>query len=218
MTLSPPVAAPLPMHDAPSGRQQVWSRSFLGLKAEATLASAACPAGEHDVSDLRSKAASLISGRKGAYPQRDDSAGTRYSDGLIEFRHEFTLGASGDVYPPGPYAIEIAEDSYTAAGHTAHVRKSTWLIVPTVSGTRAIPIDVRELEAALKKDAEREQLDAPGESPNPNNAENARLESVQSQLERYGIERVPADVFVWGRYRYTNASDAIAAAKRAERR
>ena len=39
------------------------------------------------MSDLRSKAASLISGRKGAYPQRDDSAGTRYSDGLIEFRH-----------------------------------------------------------------------------------------------------------------------------------
>jgi hypothetical protein len=36
----------------------------------------------------------------------------------------------------------------------------------------------------------------------------------QSELDRYGIERVPADVFLWGGYRYSNARDAIAAAKR----
>jgi len=42
-------------------------------------------------------------------------------------------------------------------------------------------------------------------------------ESAESQLEWFGIERVPADVFVWGGYRYTNASDAIAAAKRAQK-
>jgi len=35
----------------------------------------------------------------------------------------------------------------------------------------------------------------------------------QSELDRYGIERVPADVFLWGGYRYSNARDAIAAAK-----
>jgi len=37
----------------------------------------------------------------------------------------------------------------------------------------------------------------------------------QAELDRYGIERVPADVFHWGGYRYSNARDAIAAAKRA---
>lgn len=37
----------------------------------------------------------------------------------------------------------------------------------------------------------------------------------QSELDRYGIERVPADVFLWGGYRYSNARDAIAAARRA---
>jgi len=36
----------------------------------------------------------------------------------------------------------------------------------------------------------------------------------QAELGRYGIERVPADVFLWGGYRYSNARDALAAAKR----
>lgn len=39
-------------------------------------------------------------------------------------------------------------------------------------------------------------------------------EISQAELDRYGVERVPADVFLWGGYRYTNARDAIAAAKR----
>ncbi|HEX5259743.1 MAG TPA: hypothetical protein VFW35_13310 [Sphingomicrobium sp.] len=36
----------------------------------------------------------------------------------------------------------------------------------------------------------------------------------QSELDRYGIERVPADAFLWGGYRYSSARDALAAAKR----
>jgi hypothetical protein len=36
----------------------------------------------------------------------------------------------------------------------------------------------------------------------------------QAELDRYGIERVPADVFHWEGYRYSNAGDALAAAKR----
>lgn len=43
----------------------------------------------------------------------------------------------------------------------------------------------------------------------------ARDKVDQQELDRHGIERVPADVFLWGGYRYSNASDAIAAAKRA---
>lgn len=33
-------------------------------------------------------------------------------------------------------------------------------------------------------------------------------------LERYGITTVPRPTYEWGGYRYTNAHDAIAAAKR----
>ena len=39
-------------------------------------------------------------------------------------------------------------------------------------------------------------------------------DAMQAELARYGIERVPADVFLWGGYRYSNARDALAAAKR----
>jgi hypothetical protein len=38
-----------------------------------------------------------------------------------------------------------------------------------------------------------------------------------AELARLGVERVPADIFLWGGYRYGNARDAIAAAKRAEK-
>ena len=43
-------------------------------------------------------------------------------------------------------------------------------------------------------------------------------EPSNAELEQYGIERVPADTFVWQVYRYTQARDALAAAKRAEKR
>jgi len=36
----------------------------------------------------------------------------------------------------------------------------------------------------------------------------------QAELDRYGIERIPAEVFLWGGYRYSSARDALAAAKR----
>lgn len=38
--------------------------------------------------------------------------------------------------------------------------------------------------------------------------------AVQTELDRHGIERVPADVFLWSGYRYSNARDALAAARR----
>ena len=42
----------------------------------------------------------------------------------------------------------------------------------------------------------------------------ANKDIKQSDLDRLGIVRVPTDYFLWGGYRYSNASDAIAAAKR----
>ena len=37
----------------------------------------------------------------------------------------------------------------------------------------------------------------------------------QAELDKYSVTRVPADVFLWSDYRYSNARDALAAAKRA---
>ena len=40
---------------------------------------------------------------------------------------------------------------------------------------------------------------------------------LQAELKRHGIASVQLTVFEWRGYRYSNASDAIAAAKRASR-
>ncbi|GAA3902093.1 hypothetical protein GCM10022276_21020 [Sphingomonas limnosediminicola] len=42
----------------------------------------------------------------------------------------------------------------------------------------------------------------------------ASNEIDQAELDRYEIVRVPAEVFLWGGYRYSNARDALAAARR----
>jgi hypothetical protein len=42
-------------------------------------------------------------------------------------------------------------------------------------------------------------------------------EPGDAELDRHGIERIPADVFLWRGYRYTHARDALAAARRAEK-
>lgn len=42
------------------------------------------------------------------------------------------------------------------------------------------------------------------------------IEIDETELQRLGIQRVPADVFLWGGYRYSNARDALAAARREE--
>jgi hypothetical protein len=39
-------------------------------------------------------------------------------------------------------------------------------------------------------------------------------DGLQAELKKYGIASVQLTVFDWGGYRYTNARDAIAAAKR----
>jgi hypothetical protein len=40
----------------------------------------------------------------------------------------------------------------------------------------------------------------------------------ETELARLGIERIQTENFLWGGYRYSNARDAIAAAKRADKR
>ena len=43
---------------------------------------------------------------------------------------------------------------------------------------------------------------------------NGRDEVEQSELDRHAVERVPTHIFLWGGHRYSDARDALAAAKR----
>lgn len=56
---------------------------------------------------------------------------------------------------------------------------------------------------------------APAQAPAPAVARD-RSPDIPALLKRYGIATVPRPVYEWGGYRYTNALDAIAAAKRGE--
>jgi hypothetical protein len=59
-------------------------------------------------------------------------------------------------------------------------------------------------------------------SPNPHQASENEVrdqhDSLAADLARYSIRSIPTMIFEWGGYRYSNASDAIAAAKRGEAR
>jgi hypothetical protein len=51
-------------------------------------------------------------------------------------------------------------------------------------------------------------------SSTPTEASHVSDQDLEAALARYGIVRVPADVFHYGGYRYTNIKDAVAEAKR----
>lgn len=53
-------------------------------------------------------------------------------------------------------------------------------------------------------------------SASPPNADPDARKSA-AELDRFGIMQVPVMTYEWGGYRYSNASDAIAAARRAAR-
>lgn len=40
----------------------------------------------------------------------------------------------------------------------------------------------------------------------------------EMELARFGIKRVQAEIFLWGEYRYNNLRDALAAARRGQRK
>ena len=40
----------------------------------------------------------------------------------------------------------------------------------------------------------------------------------EAELHRLGIKRLQTESFLWGNYRYSNAHDAIAAARRGEKK
>jgi hypothetical protein len=98
--------------------------------------------------------------------------GTAFSDGperyttrRIAFAHPFTLGRSPEVYPAGSYEIETKEEAHEAGGHTAYLRTSTVLIIPTQTGTRHHTVSGRELDDALIRDGERGNPSEPKENP-----------------------------------------------------
>jgi hypothetical protein len=96
----------------------------------------------------------------------------QYSTRLVVFHRPFSLGESPEVYPAGDYEIEIGEDVFGTEGHSARLRLSTTLIVPTQSGTTLRQISSADLDEALRKDAiAGEESHNPSENPDRGEAD-----------------------------------------------
>lgn len=107
-------------------------------------------------------------------PKSIDSGTERRAESEAVFHFPFQLGSSDDVYPAGRYALELTDEAHVGASHTAYVRTSTVLIVPTNAGTRHVQIDPRDLDLALKMDAERQLEGGQSENPDSGLAEDSR--------------------------------------------
>jgi hypothetical protein len=94
-------------------------------------------------------------------PAPPDEALERYSTRQVVFAHPFTLGSSPEAYPAGAYEVETKVQPIEFGAHTALVRTSTVLIIPTPTGTCSRVVSGSELECALMHDA------GPGPSGEP---------------------------------------------------
>jgi hypothetical protein len=98
----------------------------------------------------------------------------RYTTRRVVFARPFTLGKAPEVYPAGVYEVETKEQPLEAGGHTAHVRTSTVLIIPTASGTYCREVRGSELDEAVLRDADA-RPDEPSENPDRGDAEGDRV-------------------------------------------
>ena len=87
----------------------------------------------------------------------------------VRFASPFSLGSAGELFPAGDYEVETADELVERCGHTARIRTSTVLIVPTRAGTRHCEISAAELEQALLRDSAAGAL--PSENPDRGGAD-----------------------------------------------
>lgn len=104
-------------------------------------------------------------------PQLPAGGPERYTTRRVVFVRPFTLGKAPEVYPAGTYQVETKDEAIEHAGHTAHVRTGTVLIIPTAAGTVARQIKGSELDEAISRDAEDAGETAPNENPDRGEAD-----------------------------------------------
>lgn len=73
----------------------------------------------------------------------------------VTFGAPFSLNSSVGELPAGTYDIEVDEEEVEVGRQTAYRRTKTLMIVATAGSTRTLTVDRKELEAALRKDADR---------------------------------------------------------------
>lgn len=94
-----------------------------------------------------------------------DDGHERYTTRRIVFAQPFSLGTPPEVYAAGAYDVETKEHVLEGAAHTAHVRSSTVLIIPTPTGICCREVSGSDLDRALMQDLESSARGEPGGNP-----------------------------------------------------
>jgi hypothetical protein len=94
-----------------------------------------------------------------------DNGSERYTNERILFTQPFTLGRSPEVYPAGMYQVETKKVAAEVGGHTAWVRSSKVLIVPTSTGSHCREVRGSELDEAILGDTDHGLALEPSENP-----------------------------------------------------
>jgi hypothetical protein len=91
----------------------------------------------------------------------------RCTDGRIVFGYPFTLGGTPEVYPAGMYQVETKKLPAEAHGHTACARSSTFLLIPTSSGTDCREVRRNELDEAIMHNSNQSRARELSENADP---------------------------------------------------
>jgi hypothetical protein len=77
---------------------------------------------------------------------------------LVTFLHPFSLAGVEEQQTPGTYTVETVEEPIEGLSFVAYRRISTTIVLPSPqygnASRQAVTIDPRDLEAAMKRDAE----------------------------------------------------------------
>lgn len=92
---------------------------------------------------------------------------SRTSKREVTFRRPFRLSGFDARQPPGTYQVETVEELIEALSFAAWKRISTTMPLTYQGVTEYIPVDLSELDSALERDAEPEDL---GKSDAPSRA------------------------------------------------
>jgi len=115
----------------------------------------------------------------------------RTSKKTVTFNKSFVLGGFDELLPAGAYSVETDEELLQGVSFPAYRRILTLIHLHAKSGnpvlTRTLPIDPKELEAALKRDqasAERPVAPDAGRKGLQGTTESRRDEADRQALER----------------------------------
>ena len=78
----------------------------------------------------------------------------RTTKSTVTFNAPFTLNNNVGELPAGTYEVEVDEEEIVAVDVTGYRRVGTLLLVQGAGSTRTLAVNPRELEAALRMDAE----------------------------------------------------------------